>query len=80
VRTLDGHDGYIRSMLVDGRGRIVSVSEDRYLKVWDSRSCALVSAYFHSSKIHFLFAHAATHSYCVIDDKNRVLLLDQDSL
>jgi WD40 repeat protein len=80
VRTLQGHEGYIRSMLVDGRGRIVSASEDRTVKVWSGRSCELVCAYFHGSKILFLFAHAPTHSYCIIDDKNRALLLDQDAL
>lgn len=26
VRTMGGHEGYIRSMIIDGRGRIVSVS------------------------------------------------------
>lgn len=80
TRTAQGHEGYIRSMLVDAGGRIVSASEDRYLKVWDARTCALLHAYFHSGKILFLFAHAPTRSYCIVDDKNRLLLLDQDLL
>jgi WD40 repeat protein len=80
VRTMEGHDGYIRSMLMDCRGRIVSVSEDRYLKVWEGKSCELVSSFFHSGKILFLFANSVTHSYCIVDDKNKLLLLDQDSL
>jgi hypothetical protein len=77
---MDGHEGYIRSMMIDSRGRIVSVSEDRYLKVWDGRSCALKGAYFHSGKVLFVFANAPSHSYCIVDDKNRVFLLDQDDL
>lgn len=77
---MDGHEGYIRSMIIDGRGRIVSVSEDRYLKVWDGRSCTLMGAYFHSGKVLFTFANAPSHSYCIVDDKNRLLLLDQDDL
>lgn len=79
-RTLSGHDGYIRSMIIDGSGRIVSASEDRYLKVWEAKTCELLKEYFHSGKILFLFAHAATQAYCIIDDKNRLLLLDQESL
>lgn len=80
MRTLEGHDGYIRSMTMDSRGRIISASEDRYLKVWDGRSCELINSYFHSGKILYIFAHSGSHSYCIIDDKNRLFLLDQDAL
>jgi hypothetical protein len=39
-----------------------------------------MGAYFHSGKVLFVFANAQSHSYCIVDDKNRLLLLDQDEL
>lgn len=67
-------------MLIDGRGRIVSVSEDRYLKVWEAKRCELIHAYFHNGKILWAFANSAVHSYCIVDEKNKLLLMDQDTL
>lgn len=76
-KTFEGHEGYIRGLIVDESNRIVSASEDRYLKVWDVKTSECINSYFHNSKIHYLFSHGPSHSYLLIDEGNRMVLLDQ---
>jgi len=42
-------------MLATPSNRLISVAEDRYLKVWDLRRCQVISELFHSCKINYLF-------------------------
>ena len=38
-KTLDGHTGYIRGMILNKNENLISVAEDRYLKIWDLNTC-----------------------------------------
>jgi len=63
-------------MVVNDRNQIISVSEDRYLKIWDLKDSISVGEYFHGRKMHYVFVSNLHQLICIVDEDNRVLLLD----
>ena len=66
-KTLVGHNGYIKGLVVTEDNLLITVSEDRYLKVWDLGSCEVISEYFHSCKINYVFHNPQSGLICIID-------------
>lgn len=60
--------------------RLVTVSEDRYLKIWKVKEGTCQSEYFHNCKISYVFVNDDGAAVCIVDEANKLFLLDLDSL
>ena len=67
-------------MVGTGDNRLVTVSEDRYLKVWRAKEGDCENEHFHSCKINFVFVNDSAGAVCMVDESSRLFLLDLNSL
>ena len=67
-------------MVGTGDNRLVTVSEDRYLKVWRAKEGVCENEHFHSCKINFVFVNDSAGAVCMVDESSRLFLLDLNSL
>jgi WD40 repeat protein len=72
---LEGHSNFIRSMIPTSQGQIVTVSDDRSLRVWHFRQAYPLRQYFHNYKIHHVLLNEEQDMLVIIDENNKVTVL-----
>lgn len=78
IECLDGHDSFIRTMVIADRERdiIMTGSDDRKVKMWDARNYKLLRTLAMPKKIFSLICSQSLQLCAIIDEDNKISVLD----